>query len=84
MKIQNLFFYAFTSIALISLSGCVRQKDSLLKLSPHMTKSEVEQVMGEPDEIRCPVVTIKGDIIDIWEYKLATIIQTVRQRRSKK
>lgn len=76
MKIRFSIFYTFIVISLISLTGCVRQKDSLLSLSPRMTKREVEQVMGKPDEIRCPVVTPQGDVIDIWEYKLGTINET--------
>jgi len=73
MNIRSFFFIAFVTTVIISLTGCVRKKDLLLQLSRDMTKNEVELKMGTPDEIRCPIVTVKGDVIDIWEYRLATL-----------
>ena len=59
---------------MLLLSGCgIRKKSLLLKLSPDMTKGDVELKMGKPEEIWCPKTNSKGDIIDIWVYRLGTL-----------
>jgi hypothetical protein len=38
--------------------------------------------MGKPDEIHCPITTSNGDVLDIWEYSLATIDENQHTRRA--
>lgn len=81
MNKRSLFFIALILPAMFLLSGCIRKKDLLLKLSTGMTKNEVESKLGKPDEIHCPIVNSKGDVIDIWEYSLATVDEIKANRR---
>ncbi len=83
MKQFSKFFSIVAIIGLaLALSGCgPRQKKLLNKLSVGMIKREVESKMGKPDEIHCPVTTRRGDVIDIWEYNLATVDREKENRR---
>ena len=59
---------------LVLLSGCgIRNKKVLNKLRLNMTKNEVVDQIGKPDEIYCPTIHRNGDIEDVWEYNLATV-----------
>lgn len=59
---------------MIFLSGCgIRKKNLLSALAPGLTKKEVIAKMGKPDTISSPIIDKKGNIIDIWEYSLATV-----------
>jgi hypothetical protein len=74
MNVRSLSFIGLIMPAMLLLSGCgARKKRLLLKLSPEMTKHEVELKMGRPDAIHSPIYTRNGDVIDIWEYCLATV-----------
>lgn len=76
------FFIAFIVPAMLLLSGCgIRNKNLLRKLSPGLTKKEVRSKMGKPHEILCPVTNSNGDIIDIWEYSLATVDENQENKR---
>lgn len=82
MNIRYFFFAAFIIPAIVILSGCgVRKKSLLLKLSSGMTKEEVKLKIGQPDEIRNPVTVSNGDVIDIWEYSLATVDENQESKR---
>jgi hypothetical protein len=56
-------------------SGCIKNKNVLLKLSMGMHKEVVRSKIGQPDEIRSPIITRNGDVVDIWEYNLVTVDQ---------
>ena len=71
----------FMSAAILLLSGCgVRKKSLLNKLYPRMNKEEVKSTIGKPDEIQCPIIDKKGNVIDIWKYNLATVDENIESR----
>lgn len=69
--------------ALFVLAGCgVKQKSLLTKLSQGMSKDTVKMRIGKPDDIKCPTTNYKGDVIDIWEYSLATVDQNKKTKQT--
>lgn len=80
-KICSFSFIIFLIVVISLFSGCgVRKRDLLTKLSPGMTKKEVQNKIGKPDEISC-LITKDNKVIDIWKYNLATVDQKVANKR---
>ena len=64
------------------LTACgIKKKKILLELSQGMTKCSVENKIGKPDEKHCPYIAKNGDVVDIWEYKLAEVDEMKFNRR---
>lgn len=58
---------------LFLVSGCgVHKKSWLSNISVGMNKKQVKSKMGQPDFVHSSIKDTNGDIIDIWEYELAT------------
>lgn len=82
MNIKSLAMTALIIPGIILLPGCGPRRKSLLnKLSTGMSKDTVTSRMGQPDQIRCPLTDRKGNVIDIWEYNLATVDENKENRR---
>ena len=74
MKKQSLKLMIIIIPILFLLSGCgVRKKQLLSKISMGMHKEDVKLKIGKPDNIRCPFINKKNEVVDIWEYSLATV-----------
>jgi hypothetical protein len=73
LNTRSLILMVFLIPAMLILSGCRRKKSLLLNLSVGMSKNEVKSKIGQPDEILTPMTDSKGNIIEIWEYSLATV-----------
>jgi outer membrane protein assembly factor BamE (lipoprotein component of BamABCDE complex) len=56
---------------LILLSGCGRRRRTsadFSKLSIGMTKAQVIEVLGEPDEVRGSTIEKAGNVTSVWSY----------------
>ena len=66
--------YAFLFLFVMSIIGCgiyqpLRKSSTKLSyLKIGMTKNEVQQNIGNPDEVRGSVTNVDGDIVTVWEY----------------
>jgi hypothetical protein len=58
-------------ILLLFLSGCATSASNLKKVSLGMTKDQVEETLGEPTVARGSIMNKYGQVILVWEYKLA-------------
>jgi hypothetical protein len=82
MKIKSLLIAIMIIPTLFMLAGCgVRKKNLLNSLSAGMSKKEVATKIGKPDSISSPIIDKKGNIIDIWEYSLATVNQNQKTKQ---
>lgn len=63
---------SFLLLILSLLSGCVRDRSLLSKLTVGMSKQQVKSKIGAPDVTHSPGINKKGELIDLWEYNLAT------------
>lgn len=61
------------AISLTSFVGCSTTKSTkkLSRISLDMTKEEVRDNMGEPTVVRGSLKNKHGEVIEVWEYKLA-------------
>lgn len=81
MNIRSFFIVLCIAPLVMLLSGCgVRKKSLLCKLAPGMTKNTVIQKLGRPDEMSCPYIDDRGDLIEVWHYNLATVDKNQQSR----
>ena|SRR6185436_7777211 len=81
MNIRSFFVVLCLVPLLVLLSGCgVRKKSLLCKLAPGMSKNMVKQKLGRPDEMSCPLIDDKGNIVEMWYYNLASVDENQQSR----
>lgn len=71
MNIRYLISIFFIVPAMLIFSGCGRKRRTsadLRRLSVGMTKKQVREVIGEPDEVRGSTVDKDGNVISVWSY----------------
>ena len=75
MSIRLFFISLVIAPMIILLSGCsnIRMASSLNKLSLGISKQEVEDKIGKPDEVSTPIIDQYGDVVEIWYYNLARL-----------
>lgn len=60
-----------TTIIAIFFIGCAGATDTKLSdVSLGMSKSQVKEVMGNPDVVRGSVINKYNQVIEVWQYKL--------------
>ena len=73
MNRKSLIITALIIPAVLLISGCGgkrRTSADLSRLSVGMTKEQVREVIGEPDEVRGSTVDKKGNVVSLWSYNV--------------
>ena len=72
-KLVNIVFKigATFLLCLLLLSNCATSAQNLRKVSIGMTKDQVAENLGEPTVVRGSIMNKYGQVIEVWEYKLA-------------
>jgi hypothetical protein len=71
MNIRYLRSIFFMVAAMLIFSGCGGKKRTsadLSRLSVGMTREQVREAIGEPDEVRGSTVDKDGNVISLWSY----------------
>lgn len=58
-------------VPLLMVSGCVTSSKKLIEIRLGMTKGEIREVLGEPTVARGAIQNKFGQIIEVWQYRLA-------------
>ena len=71
MIINKKYYLPYILVVLICASGCASKASQLRRVSLDMSKSEVVSAIGEPTVARGGIRNKYGQVIEVWEYKLA-------------
>lgn len=68
---QRVLLYSTAVFSLWGVLACVTSSEKLVTIQLGMTKGQVRQVLGEPTVARGAIRNKFGQVIEVWEYRLA-------------
>lgn len=68
---RSLLLVGTAVLSLLIVSACATSSGKLSEIRLEMTKDEVRRVLGEPSVVRGAIRNKFGQVIEVWEYRLA-------------
>ena len=68
---RTLLLIVTAIFSLCIVSACVTSSEKLVDVQLGMTKGQVRQVLGDPTVARGAIRNKFGQVIEVWEYRLA-------------
>lgn len=68
---RTLLLISTAVFSLCLVSACVTSSDKLIDIQLGMTKGQVRQELGDPTVARGAIRNKFGQVIEVWEYRLA-------------